>query len=126
MPFEKVYESLLHRIMANVEEVDLGHKVDDEASPCWLWLGRCDKRSHRPKINLYDKGKYTTKRVYRLLYELVYDCTLEPAQTLDHECEQVTCVRPEHLKVMDAKRNASLAVSRWRSKYEKGYKDVDA
>lgn len=121
MGFEPVYESLLQRIMANVDEVDKGHIVDGEPSYCWLWLGKRDKKSGRPLLNMRTSGKHKSYKVYRLLYQIVYDCELVPQQTIDHKCENVACVRPEHMQVVSNKNNAQLGVSRWRLKHEKGY-----
>lgn len=69
---------------------------------CWLsHAAPCNK--HYPAI----KVAGVTRRVHRVLWELVKGRAILPGYTLDHLCLNTYCVRPDHLEEVSRPENTA-------------------
>lgn len=62
---------------------------------CWLWTG---------KLNSYGYGRYGIKFAHRLSYE-IHKGPIPPGMQVDHLCFNPSCVRPDHLRLVDPDTN---------------------
>lgn len=70
-----------------------------KTTSCWQWLG-CTQRSGRKRKEAYGSVQYEGKvwRAHRLFYTL-YKGEIPKGLHVLHACDNVFCVKPEHLFV---------------------------
>lgn len=82
---------LPERVLAKIEP--------EPMSGCWLWTGSTSRDGYGT-VGIYlgggRKGKHTSKRAHRAVYELLVGPIGKP--TLDHICRVRCCVNPAHLR----------------------------
>lgn len=62
-------------------------------TPCWLWTASCCNKNY-PHI----KVDGVARRAHRVLWEIVNGRKIRDGYTLDHQCLNTRCIRPEHLE----------------------------
>lgn len=84
------YESLYHRIVANI------HEPENEQA-CWVWKRQCDRWGY-PRMNVYCAQRKRTVKVmvHITLYELLVGPIPKGLQ-LDHLCTVPPCINPDHV-----------------------------
>lgn len=101
----------VERIMRMVEETDSG---------CWNWTG------------YRSRAGYGTLRLWSpdtnvLVYKYLYEATVGPVASgmvLDHQCRNVRCVRPEHLRQVTNKQNTEHFTTPLQSNNSSGFRGV--
>jgi len=71
----------------------------DTSGPCWLWTAATNRQGYGTV-----KHNYRHWMAHRLIWTaLVGD--IPEGMTLDHLCQTLNCVNPDHLRVMDGRTN---------------------
>lgn len=102
------YDSLYERLVANTAE-------PVHSCACWFWTSSITKKGYG-RVNLRRDGKHVQCLAHRVMFQLVFrpavdlwqddvlsiilPNTLEYDETVDHICEETTCVNPEHLRLL--------------------------
>lgn len=72
-------------------------KIQPEANTgCWIWIGSLDRKGYGTVFS-GQKGK--TSLAHRLVFEFANGPFLG---SLDHACDQKSCVNPAHLRIMSS------------------------
>ncbi len=89
----------------------LRNSVLDPATACWIWTGAHNRKGGYPKLNMRIAGKHQTFYAHRVSYA-VFRADIPFGMTLDHTCEQPSCINPMHLEPVSGTLNSSLRWSR--------------
>lgn len=73
------------------------NKTQINANGCWEWCGHIKNNGYGLSIL-----NGTSKLAHRLSWE-VYNGKIPPRSYVVHECDNIICVNPDHLEVVDAK-----------------------
>jgi hypothetical protein len=87
----------------------LRNSVLDDATGCWVWLGKHNRKGGYPALNMRIAGKHRTFYAHRVSYA-VFRGDIEYGMSIDHTCENPSCINPDHLKQVTAAENSKL---RW-------------
>jgi HNH endonuclease len=96
--------------MAKTLEERFWNKVDKNGNGCWLWLGtkpHSDKPRSLPYGMLgiqFPDGRWKMRGAHRISYELNVG-PIPKGMTLDHQCNNPSCVNPSHLVPATMKNN---------------------
>lgn len=71
---------------------------------CWLWTGAKSEDGY----GIIHVRPYGNIRAHRLVYETVHGCTLLPGYDLHHICQNILCVKPDHLEPLTRQAHAKL------------------
>lgn len=63
---------------------------------CYVWVKSKNEKGYGHK---WHRGK--SRKAHRVYFELHHGVELASHEQLDHLCENESCVRPEHLEVVD-------------------------
>ena len=83
---------------------------------CWLWRGNCTRG--RPRMSVKGKLVY----VHRYVFERAYG-PLPPKTVVMHRCNQLRCVRPNHLLLMP--RNAPFRLAAAKARQTKKTREAE-
>ena len=86
---------------------------------CWLWRGNCTRG--RPRMRVKGKLVY----VHRYVFERAYG-PLPPKTVVMHRCNQLRCVRPNHLLLMPRNAPFRLAAAKARQTKETSEAEFDS
>lgn len=75
---------------------------------CWLWTGYCDKNGY---ARAYDSERKSIVWAHRYSYEQ-HVGPIEPGHQIDHMCQVVNCVNPEHLQQVTRAEHARITMQR--------------
>ncbi len=82
----------------------------DPVTGCWNWL----KGKHPQGYGqLWYDGK-SSQKAHRASYEIANGVKLPPEIDILHDCDNTSCINPEHLKSGDQEKNMRDAASRGR------------
>jgi HNH endonuclease len=70
---------------------------------CWNWRGAKTEKGYG-HLSMFDNGKKFNIGAHRLSYELFFG-PIPAEMTIDHLCENPSCVRPDHLALATMKEN---------------------
>jgi hypothetical protein len=87
-------------------EVDRGHKT-----PCWIWQRHVNAKGYPYLTLTLEQGRQKTVRAHRHYYEMEVG-VIPIGMTLDHLCEQRSCVRPDHLEPVTQLENVRRGLAR--------------
>lgn len=93
----KKYPSLFARLVANTVL-----SVEDDASSCWLWIGKHVRDYGR--LNVWKDGKLVSVKAHRVMLEEFHDIEF-PHDESGHLCYQTMCINPMHLEVQTKTHN---------------------
>jgi len=80
----------MNDVLDNHHIITFNERIQINNNGCWIWVGH----THRGYGKFYIKGKY--HRAHRISYEYFYD--VDPGElNVLHECDNPTCVNPNHL-----------------------------
>lgn len=84
---------------------------------CWVWNGATNEKGYG-KTSVRVPGKQYPQALYahRAMHEAVTGAKLETWQEVDHECQNTSCVNPDHFTIVTKSRNSQLRHER-RRKY---------
>lgn len=104
--FDARYQAHLEAAERERLETRFWRKVE-RGEKCWLWLGAYAGKYH------YGRFVYrgVTYSAHRMAYELERGPIVE-GMTIDHLCNNPSCVRPRHLEVVTLQENIRRAVRR--------------
>ncbi len=99
------YVSMFARLLANSVEDE---RVVYRGLPCWCWTGR--HRRHYGVINLRDGNRHVTRRVARVMTEIVLGRSIDSnEETIEHLCKMPPCINPWHLALIPMGENSRAA-----------------
>ena len=94
------YASMYERLVAHTAE-----PVSDNG--CWEHDGTCNNKSGYPTVNVWENGKVRHIYAFKAMWECVYG-SVTPGYQIDHICQNVKCVNPDHLLAMPGRLNRQL------------------
>jgi hypothetical protein len=77
-------------------------KVKDDGD-CWIWTAAIVRKYGMFRVKV--DGKKKMKKAHRIAYELL-EGPIPEGHGLDHTCHNEACVKPSHLRPVNAKQNA--------------------
>jgi hypothetical protein len=86
----------------------------ERTETCWLWTG-----ATLPNGYAHMRIDGTYHMVHRVAYELFVG-SIPTDCVIDHVCEVLTCVNPDHLEAVPQRVNAKRALQRGNDRYERG------
>lgn len=75
---------------------------------CWLWQGYCDKNGYS---RIYNRDRKRIEWAHRYSYE-AHKGPIPARYEVDHVCEQVNCVNPDHLDAVTKAEHARRTMER--------------
>jgi hypothetical protein len=86
----------------------------DRSGDCWVWTGYVDAKGY---------GRMTVNRRGAKAHRFFYEWLVGPVDgpTLDHLCNNTSCVRPDHLKPATVRENVSRGGYAARSECKYGH-----
>ena len=78
----------------------------DPKTGCWQWAGAVSGKGYG-QIQWKTNSGWRRMSVHRLVV-LASELAIPHGMTIDHECENKTCVNPEHLSVVTSTKNIEL------------------
>ena len=94
------YKKLKDRLMKRT-------KVDERE--CWNWTGCKDKKGYG--YIMFNGKLQIVRKVHRVSFEL-FNGPIPHGKMILHNCDNPSCINPEHLRIGTAKDNSMDAVSR--------------
>jgi len=95
-----------------IRQLIMDNSVPEPNSGCWLWTGTLSGGDELRGYGVFDFMKKSYK-AHRASYE-VFNGTIPEGLLIRHDCDQRTCVNPQHLSVGTKKDNADDMVRRGR------------
>jgi hypothetical protein len=87
----------------------LRNSVLDERTGCWVWIGKHNRKGGYPTLNMRIAGKHQTFYAHRVSYA-VFREDIRYGMSIDHMCENPSCINPDHLRQVTVTENSKL---RW-------------
>lgn len=74
-------------------------KIEKHESGCWIWVGAKDRDGYG-QISM----RYRHFKAHRFVFTL-FGGTIPAGMVLDHQCNNPSCVNPEHMRPMTVREN---------------------
>lgn len=81
----------------------------DKTDGCWLWIANKTPAGYG-KVKIAGK----TKLAHRVSYELTYGKRIPKNRIILHQCDNPSCVKPEHLSIGTQKQNIRDMITKHR------------
>ena len=96
---KKQHDSLFERLVA------LSYRpLDQNENGCWLWLRQKGTGGYA-KVSMYVNHGRTTRYAHREMEGVFLGRRLEHHETIDHLCDEPSCINPDHWVIDTVHRN---------------------